>query len=132
MKLTSTRIDKTPEIMIVPMIDIIFFLLVFFMLSTLYMTDQKTIAINLPKAVTAQNDVVKSLQVTVAKDGQIYLGADKMTLEELKSYVEKESKSGQLSMVLRADGEVDYSHFIGVLDEMKKCGIKKISLAAKS
>lgn len=50
MRLCSTRIEKSPQIMIIPMIDIIFFLLVFFMLSTLYMTDQQTIKINLPQA----------------------------------------------------------------------------------
>ncbi|MCR5176666.1 MAG: biopolymer transporter ExbD [Anaerovibrio sp.] len=132
MKLTSTRIEKSPEIMIIPMIDIIFFLLVFFMLSTLYMTDQKTIQINLPKAASAQTDVVKSLQVTVAKDGQLFLGTDPMDLDNLKNTVKRETAMGEISMVLRADGDVDYSKFIGVLDEMKKCGVKKISLAAKS
>ncbi len=132
MKLTSKRIEKAPEIMIIPMIDIIFFLLVFFMLSTLYMTDQKTIQINLPKAASAQTDVVKSMQVTVAKDGLLFLGTEPMDIDHLKSRVRQEAKGGDISMVLRADGEVDYSKFIAVLDEMKKCGIKKISLAAKS
>lgn len=41
MRLNSSRVEKTPQLMIIPMIDIIFFLLVFFMLSTLYMTDQQ-------------------------------------------------------------------------------------------
>lgn len=131
MKLTSTRIDKAPKLMIIPMIDIVFFLLVFFMMSTLYMTNQQTIAINLPRAASAQTDVVKSLQVTVTKNGQIFLGTQPMELEALKQQVKADAKSGKAAMVLRADGEVDYAKFMVVLDEMKKCGVQKISLAAK-
>lgn len=131
MKLTSTRIDKAPKLMIIPMIDIIFFLLVFFMMSTLYMTNQQTIAINLPRAASAQKDVVKSLQVTVAKNGQLFLDTQPMELEALKQQVKADAKGGNTAIVLRADGEVDYARFMGVLDEMKKCGVQKISLAAK-
>lgn len=131
MRLTSTRIESTPRLMIIPMIDIIFFLLVFFMLNTLYMTNQQTVPVNLPQAASAQTDVVKSLQVTVAKDGKLYLGSTPMTMDELKKAVKENSKGGNTAVVLRADGEVDYAKFIGVLDELKRSGAQRISLAAK-
>ena len=131
MRLCSTRIEKSPQIMIIPMIDIIFFLLVCFMLSTLYMTDQQTIKINLPQAASAQTDVVKSLQVTVAKDGRVYLGTQGIEVQELQEILKAQPDKANISMVLRADADVDYAHFIAVLDEMKQCGIQKISLAAK-
>lgn len=50
MKLRDVRNRKTPELIIIPMIDIMFFLLVFFMLSTMYMIDLKTIPVKLPQA----------------------------------------------------------------------------------
>lgn len=50
MKLRDVRNRKTPPLMIIPMIDIMFFLLVFFMLSTMYMIDLKTIPVKLPQA----------------------------------------------------------------------------------
>ncbi len=131
MRLTSSRVEKTPQLMIIPMIDIIFFLLVFFMLSTLYMTDQQTVPINLPQAASAQTDVVKSLQVTVAKDGRLYLGSEAMSMEQLLAHVKEASKGGNTALVLRADGDVDYAKFISVLDELKKSGVQRISLAAK-
>ena len=71
MKLRNARMEHSPQIMIIPMIDIIFFLLVFFMMSTLYMTSQETIPVNLPAAASARQDVVKSLQVTVSSDGSV-------------------------------------------------------------
>lgn len=49
MRLKDRRAFSKPEVMIIPMIDIMFFLLVFFMLSTLYMVDLKTIPVNMPK-----------------------------------------------------------------------------------
>ncbi len=131
MRLTSSRVEKTPQLMIIPMIDIIFFLLVFFMLSTLYMTDQQTVPINLPQAASAQTDVVKSLQVTVSKDGKLYLGSEAMNMEQLLAHVKEASKGGNTALVLRADGDVDYAKFISVLDELKKSGVQRISLAAK-
>ena len=53
MRLKDRRAFSKPEVMIIPMIDIMFFLLVFFMLSTMYMVEQKTIPVNLPQATSA-------------------------------------------------------------------------------
>lgn len=131
MRLTSTRLEGSPKLMIIPMIDIIFFLLVFFMLNTLYMTNQQTVPVNLPQAASASIDVVKSLQVTVAKDGQLYLGTEPMSMEQLKARVRAESAGGSTALVLRADSDVDYGRFIAVLDELKRSGAGKISLAAR-
>lgn len=131
MRLTSTRLEGSPKLMIIPMIDIIFFLLVFFMLNTLYMTNQQTVPVNLPQAASASTDVVKSLQVTVAKDGQLYLGTEPMSMEQLKARVRAESAGGSTALVLRADSDVDYGRFVAVLDELKRSGAGKISLAAR-
>lgn len=54
MRLQQLDVDKKPKIMIIPMIDIIFFLLVFFMMSMLTMVVQKSISLNLPQTVTSK------------------------------------------------------------------------------
>jgi len=131
MKLHKARMEHSPQFMIIPMIDIIFFLLVFFMMSTLYMTSQETIPVNLPAAKSANSDVVKSLQVTVASDGKLYLGKEAMSLPELKAKLTQEARSADIAVALRADKAVDYGTFIGVMDELKTSGIQRISLAAQ-
>lgn len=131
MKLHNARMEHTPQIMIIPMIDIIFFLLVFFMMSTLYMTSQETIPVNLPAAASARQDVVKSLQVTVAADGRLYLGKEAMSLPEIKAQLSQEARNANIAVALRADKDVDYGSFIAVMDELKTSGIQRISLAAK-
>ena len=131
MKLRNARMEHSPQIMIIPMIDIIFFLLVFFMMSTLYMTSQETIPVNLPAAASARQDVVKSLQVTVSSDGRLYLGKEAMNLLQLKEKLMGEAKTADIAVSLRADKDVDYGTFIAVMDELKTSGIQRISLAAK-
>lgn len=131
MKLRNARMEHSPQIMIIPMIDIIFFLLVFFMMSTLYMTDAKSILVNLPSAASAQQDIVKSYQVTVAKDGNLYLGTESVELPALKARLLQEAQGAEIVVSLRADEDVDYGHFIAVMDELKTSGISRISLAAQ-
>lgn len=65
MKLRDVRNRKTPPLMIIPMIDIMFFLLVFFMLSTMYMIDMKTIPVKLPQAKNAATDTTTTFAVTM-------------------------------------------------------------------
>ena len=68
MKLRDVRNRKTPPLMIIPMIDIMFFLLVFFMLSTMYMIDLKTIPVKLPQAKNAVTDTTTTFAVTMKAD----------------------------------------------------------------
>ena len=69
MKLESMNVEKKPKIMIIPMIDIIFFLLVFFMMSMLTMVVQKSINLNLPQTASAQIDLQKTLLLRKTSDG---------------------------------------------------------------
>ena len=73
MRLRDRRSFRKPEVMIIPMIDIMFFLLVFFMLSTLYMVDLKTIPVNMPKVENAQTQTNVNYLVTMKADGTLYL-----------------------------------------------------------
>ena len=83
MKLRDWRVNRQPRLMIIPMIDIIFFLLVFFMLSTLYMVEQKTLPVQLPAAQAAQADMKKQVAVTVTAEGQTYVDEENVPLQLL-------------------------------------------------
>ena len=131
MKLLNARMTHSPQIMIIPMIDIIFFLLVFFMMSTLSMTDQQVIPVQLPRAASAQQEIVRSAKVTVARDGGLYLGQEEVSLPELKERLEQAAAQGEVAISLRADEAVDYGRVLRVMDELKTTGAARISLAAK-
>ena len=130
MRINSLQTDEKPVLMIIPMIDIIFFLLVFFMMSMLTMVTQKTIALNLPKTTVAKVDTTKTVPVSVTKDGQIYVEQDPVTLEELSSRLST-MKTGdeKLTVVLRGDTDVNYGAVVSVMDVIRLSGIERVSMA---
>lgn len=77
MRLQSLEVEKKPKIMIIPMIDIIFFLLVFFMMSMLTMVVQKSINLNLPQTASAKMNLEKTIPIAITSDGQIYVEQEK-------------------------------------------------------
>ena len=133
MRLQQLDVDKKPKIMIIPMIDIIFFLLVFFMMSMLTMVVQKSISLNLPQTVTSKLDLEKSLPVAVTSDGQIYVEQEKIPRETFRRRMEIEkNRNPNLSIVLRADTKSEHGDFVFVLDQLKSVGISKIGIATEA
>ena len=130
MRINSLQTDEKPVLMIIPMIDIIFFLLVFFMMSMLTMVTQKTIALNLPKTTVAKVDTTKTVPVSVTKDGQIYVEQDPVTLEELSARLATMKNGDEtLTVVLRGDTEVNYGAVVSVMDVIRLSGIERVSMA---
>ena len=129
MRLQQLDVDKKPKIMIIPMIDIIFFLLVFFMMSMLTMVVQKSISLNLPQTVTSKLDI----PVAVTSDGQIYVEQEKIPRETFRRRMEIEkNRNPNLSIVLRADTKSEHGDFVFVLDQLKSVGISKIGIATEA
>ncbi|GMA98963.1 biopolymer transporter ExbD [Pelosinus sp. IPA-1] len=132
MKLRSLRVENQPELMIIPMIDIIFFLLVFFMISTLSMVEQHTIPVNLPQASTVKQEIPRTVNVTVMQNGQILFDQEEIPLSLLAKRVGIElMKQPDNVFILRADKQVEYGKVITVLDELKQAGAHKVSVATE-
>ena len=133
MRLREWRVACQPRLMIIPMIDIVFFLLVFFMLSTLYMVEQKTLPVQLPAAQVSQGDSKKQIAVTVTVNGQIYIEDEIVPLELLKERVKAElSRQQDAFFVLRADRNVEYGRVVAVMDALKAVGVQRLSVATEA
>lgn len=133
MRLRDRRSFAKPEVMIIPMIDIMFFLLVFFMLSTLYMVNLKTVDVNIPKAAHAETQMNVTYLVTMKKEGTLWLEDKQITEKELITKAGEENKKNpKFSVVVRADQEIDYGMVLGLLDKFKGAGITRFGLAADS
>ena len=132
MKLRNLRVESQPKIMIIPMIDIIFFLLVFFMMSTLYMVEQRTLPINLPQASAAQSDMAKNVAITVAKDGAIYVDQEQIPAELFKARIQAQlARQPDAAFILRSDKQAEYGRVVMILDELKAVGVKKVAVATE-
>lgn len=93
MRRRPRQADKMPELMISPMLDLIFLLLAFFIISTMYMTEVRTISIALPDAQSAETVSKSSSLVTIKKDGSCWLDDKKMSLDVIVAEVKKRSGS---------------------------------------
>ncbi|WP_127447906.1 biopolymer transporter ExbD [Veillonella sp. 3310] len=133
MRLRSLRTTSKPKLMIIPMIDIIFFLLVFFMMSMLTMVVQKSVPIQLPQAVASKVDLQRKIPITVTSNGQIYVEAQPVTLDQMIRYLQAEKAKGDdMVVILRGDVKAEYGAFVTVLDTLKQMGIVKVSIATDS
>ena len=131
MRLRDRHAANKPEVNIIPMIDIMFFLLVFFMMSTLYMVNLKTVDVNLPQAKNAETQMHANYLVTMKKDGSLWLEDKSISEDELlKRAAAEKKRNPQFALVLRADQDMDYGMVIGFLDKLKGAGITKFALAA--
>lgn len=130
MKFHKKYMTKQPELNIIPMIDIMFFLLVFFMLSTMYMVEQKTIPVNLPQATSATIDNKTNFTVTLQNDGSIYLDDKPTDLNTLIIQAHKEQQqNSNFAIIIRADKNINYEYVIQFIDTLKKSGITRFGLA---
>ena len=132
MRLRDRKGFERPEVVIIPMIDIMFFLLVFFIMSTLYMVNVKTVDVNLPKAQSAQTQLNVTYLVTVRKDGSLWLEDQPIDADTLVQQARMESqKNPRFAVVVRADGDMNYSGVMELLDRFRQAGITRFGLAAQ-
>lgn len=123
---------KGPRIEMLPLIDIVFLLLVFFIYAMLSMAVHHALPIALPKSATAEIDAHPQIAVSITHEGEVYIDnqtvqlMDVSTALQSKSVIEKEK-----GVQVFADRLVEYQRLFMVLDSIKKAGISKISLQAE-
>lgn len=123
--------DEMPSIIVIPMIDIMFFLLVFFMLSTMYMTNLKTVQVKLADLSGSKITQEISFAVTVNEQGDAFIGDTKVDMKTLKKYAEDEmARNPNAMIVLRTDTHSHYGQFSAVLDALKQAGVSQIGIAS--
>jgi biopolymer transport protein ExbD len=126
------KVPEKARIEIIPMIDVIFFLLVFFMISTLSMTINRGLPVNLPTAATAQKEVRENVNLTVTHDGKMFLNKQQVTLQDMGQRVKAAlAADPQLTVVVNADGQVLHSTVVDILDELRLAGVSGLAIAVK-
>ena len=126
------RLPRKARIEIIPMIDTIFFLLVFFMMATLTMTQMKAIKLNLPPSNSATTQQVSKVIVSVSKDGRYFVDKTECACTDIGHHLASLIEANpNIIVVLQGDEGSNYGDVIKALDELKKAGITKISIATK-
>ena len=118
------------QINILPMIDIIFAILSFFIISSLFLTKIDSIEVNLPESSTAISEKNNPLIISINSDEQIYFEEKLITINNLSRLVKANLGEVENSLIiLRADALVRHGFIINVLDELRKLKNIKIGLS---
>ena len=115
------------QIDIAPLVDVIFLLLIFFMLSSSF-TFQSGINVKLPKAVTSDILREENLIVTITSENIIYLNNDVITLKELENRL-SQSDAKMRPLLIKADRRASVGRIVDVCDLCRNLGIERINIA---
>ncbi|MEW6497401.1 MAG: biopolymer transporter ExbD [Cyanobacteriota bacterium] len=126
------EVEKSGEINIVPMIDVIFSILAFFIISSLYLTRSEGLPVNLPGATTAKSQPSTKITVTIQPDGELALNRKPIELDALEQAVRSlvETNSEPL-VIVNADEKVDHGQVVSVMDRLRKVKGAKLAIAAQ-
>jgi biopolymer transport protein ExbD len=124
--------DIPPQINIVPMIDVIFALLTFFIMSSLHLTRSTGLSVNLPKASTIENQSSSQIVVTIDQRGQLFLNRQPAQLQTLRSQVQTlMGTTPQAVVVVNADEQITHGQVITVMDQLRQIPGVRLAIAAK-
>ncbi|MDH4361263.1 MAG: biopolymer transporter ExbD [Nitrospirota bacterium] len=131
MKLPAS-VKKKARIEIIPMIDTMFFLLVFFMIATLSMTIQHGMPVSLPTAESSTDKVPDQISLTLTREGALYYNKEPIKLPELKLRLASLRQTDpEPSLVINADEQVPHGRVIKVMDIIRLAGIPNMAIATK-
>ena len=122
--------ESENSINILPMIDIIFAILSFFIISSLYLTKIDSIKVNLPKSSTSIREQNKPQIITIDNNEKIYFNSNEISLKNISSLIQ--SKIATLKepiVILRADSSVKHGLIVNLLDELRKIDNLKIGIS---
>jgi biopolymer transport protein ExbD len=127
---------RTPQIIIVSLIDIFAMLLIFFIVTTTFKTAESELAIKLPesKTATAANNPTEPMVLAITSEEKIVLDNHPVkNVDELASAIEEaQKKTPERPLAMKADQKVSFGFIVQVLDSLKKAGIKNLPTFTKA
>lgn len=124
--------EGLPQIMVIPMIDIMFFLLVFFMLATINMSNSGSLPIKLASMQNLQQTKLDGLHVAVDKDNKLYVDNMEIKADKLLPLLQKAAAANpEMLVILRIDKNSQFYSTSELINILKRAGVKRIALAAE-
>ena len=124
--------EDTFEINILPMIDVIFSILAFFIISSLFLTRSQGLPVDLPSAQTAEPKQSVQLNITIEPDGKMFLDRQPIELNELKAALTEKIKLDSESIVIiNADEKVEHGTVVKVMDRLRQVPGARMAIAAE-
>ncbi|MCA9774030.1 MAG: biopolymer transporter ExbD [Myxococcales bacterium] len=127
------REREDPTINITSLIDVVFLLLIFFMVSTTFVV-APGIKVNLPK--TESKEMAREKQemtIAITKDGRVFLEGHQLSLDALRRrFAERAAKSVEDLIIIQADESVPHGKVVAVMDLAKSTGFNRLAIATEA
>ena len=130
-KISRRKQIEEAEIIVIPMIDVMMFLLFFFMVASLAMAVQAGIPVSLPKASTANESKTQNLTITIQATGQFFLNTKRVTLDKLSDEIIALHIDPKSVVVLNADKSVPFEMVVAAMNESRKADISTFTFATE-
>ncbi|WKZ20358.1 MAG: biopolymer transporter ExbD [Candidatus Jettenia sp. CY-1] len=133
MKIPLPTTRRKARIEIIPLIDVIFFLLATFVMVSLSMVKNQGISVNLPSAATGTpQEREMAVTITVAKSGDIYLNQEKLAPGVLSRRLKQlKTENPDMRVFINGDKEAYFGNAVQILDEVRSSGITKVAIQTK-
>ena len=125
---------KRARIEIIPLIDIIFFLLATFIMVSLSMTKNQGVQVALPAAGSAaslgnQEEMEKAVTLSISEKGDVFFNKEKITIAQLPLRLQAfKATAKDPKVIVNSDGAANFKNVVAVLDEVRKIGITKVGI----
>jgi biopolymer transport protein ExbD len=120
------------ELNIVPMIDVIFAILTFFIISSLFLTRSESLPVNLPQAASAELQERTRITVSIEDSGEIALNREAIALENLQASVrDLMDNTRETVVVINADEAVSHGRVVAVMDELREIEGATLGIATR-
>ncbi|MCP5538404.1 MAG: biopolymer transporter ExbD [Akkermansiaceae bacterium] len=121
--------SASSEINISPLIDVVFILLIFFIVTTVFI-EETGVDVNKPRAASAQDLEKNSILIAVTANGQVYQGGRSIGIDGVRSVVAAMLESdGTIPVIIQGDTQTDHGTIVKVIDAAKLAGAKTVNLA---
>ncbi len=135
MKIPLPATRRKARIEIIPLIDVIFFLLATFVMVSLSMVKNQGIHVNLPSAATGtpqEREIAVTITITITKSGDIYLNQEKLAPGLLPQRLKQlKIENPDMKVFINGDKEVYFGNAVQILDEVRSSGITKVAIQTK-
>jgi biopolymer transport protein ExbD len=133
MDLDDNEPDLQPLINVVPLIDVMFALLTFFIMSTLFLTHSEGLPVNLPKAATAKQQLIPTkVTITVDEKGEVSLNRNPTAINDLAPQVRTLVGSNpDVLVIINADQKVLHGEIVAIMDQVRQVKGAKLAIATQ-
>ncbi|MDF3130664.1 biopolymer transporter ExbD [Kiritimatiellaeota bacterium B1221] len=126
----SDQAENGVEVNMSPLIDCVFLLLIFFIVTTVFV-EETGVEVDKPQAVSASDLEKQSVMIAITGAGEIVYGGQEISINSLRGVVKRQLTTPETPVILLADGSVPTRLLVEVMDECKLAGAEKVSVAAE-